>query len=75
MLLAPGGHDEGVVDGDAGNLLHAFSPQLRRLLYEAGQVSLQGQTEGDRRGTEREARYGQRSVRNHAVQHRNILTH
>ena len=40
LVLAPGGHDERVVDADASDVVHAQRLKARELLEEAGQVGL-----------------------------------
>ena len=56
MLLAPCGHHKGIIDRDAGYLLHPLAPQLYRLLHEPRQVCLRGGVDGGAQQNKRKRR-------------------
>ena len=42
--ISPGGHDEGVIDGDASDDLHTLGLELVEVCHIAGQVGLKKET-------------------------------
>lgn len=45
MLLSPGSHDKRIIDRNASDLLHTFTPQVLSLLHKTWEVSLKATRE------------------------------